>query len=92
MKGARDPELDRLEAKAFSAHIAYIKAYRRVRDYRVSKAGIAVGDIVIKGGVEYKITSIDASFERPWVKGSPRRKSGEWGTAIRSLYGDWKKA
>ena len=59
---------------------------------RQEKAGVYVGDIVQKGGKLYRVTDVNTHWEgKPWLKGSPQRKDGSYGTAERNLFSDWTK-
>ena len=53
--------------------------------------GVTVGSIVIgRDGQDYRVTSIQSSWQTPWLKGNPRKKDGTWGNTERHLYDDWK--
>ena len=56
---------------------------------------IELGTIVIYKKKQYKICHIQIPFglslDKPWVKGNPLNKDGNYGIAERNLYGDWSK-
>ena len=60
---------------------------------RLKRAGVAIGDIVIRRGERYRVAEIDVQFwgGKPWVKGNPTKKDGTFGTALRSLFSEWEK-
>lgn len=68
-------------------------AEQRLTDAKIAICGIAIGDIVVKGGKRYRVTDIDVSWTTspPWLKGIQQLKDGSWGTASRNLYGRWTK-
>lgn len=69
------------------------KAERKSLEEKIAriKFKVEIGDIVDGGdGKEYRVTSIDPRWSRPWVKGNPRKKDGTWGTSERYLYDVWK--
>lgn len=57
-------------------------------------AGVTVGDVVKHhryGDVLVTSVEILSSTMQPWVKGTPKKKDGEWSTAVRSLFAEWSK-
>lgn len=56
-----------------------------------SKYGVAIGSVVLdKGGDEYRVVAIDANWDKPWLIGNPKKKSGVFGIAKRNLYSEWE--
>ena len=68
----------------------------KIRELRLAKArevyGVEVGAIVVDSkGNQYRVTSIvPDNWEKPWIKGNPRKVSGEFGILERHLYDDWE--
>lgn len=58
------------------------------------KFGVKAGAIVMYRGAEHLVTSVSPAHGRnkPWVYGRKKVKSGEWGTRISLLSGDWSIA
>lgn len=57
---------------------------------KCKKAGIRIGDVVLYKGKQHKVVSIDTTWRKPWLTGHPQLANGEFGKAIRNLYGDWE--
>ena len=52
--------------------------------------GIEIGTVVLdQSGKRHKITSIDTSWEKPWLTGNPEKKDGTFGKSERNLYSHW---
>ena len=88
--------LDKLkeEKKALKSRLSELNKEIRIEELKVieDKYGVSVGCIVKGGdGKDYKITSIDPSHGRPWLKGNPRKKDGTFGVAERNIYKCWEK-
>ena len=83
----REKEL-RLELDGVNVEIKDIKLQMAESEY-----GVNIGSIVIYKGHEFKVTAIHPwkSFanDKPWVKGLPKKKNGEFGKAAHDLYGLW---
>lgn len=61
---------------------------------REAAAGVTVGDIVThKKYGEVRVTQVEtwSGTMRPWVKGTPKKKDGEWSTQVRHLFAEWSK-
>lgn len=57
--------------------------------------GIAEGVVVTYNGKRFKVAHVDTRFytdAKPWLRGYPMKKNGEWGTALRNLYSGWEIA
>ena len=75
------------------------RTYDELRAAQVEAAPVKVGDIVRHAKLgeclvrQVKFTTTAGAgadaWRRPWVVASPRRKSGEFGTAQRNLFSSW---
>lgn len=56
--------------------------------------GVKVGsEIMDEDGKMYIVSDIDTSWntiEKPFLKGHPERKNGEWSKAVNYIYGNWE--
>lgn len=54
--------------------------------------GVKAGSIVKdRKGVEYKVTLVNTRFSgKPWLTGTPKKKDGTFGVAVRNIYGEWE--
>ena len=55
------------------------------------EAGVHVGDIVLRKGVEYRVTKVETWANPPWLYGVPKKKDGPWGIQKKCLYKEWSK-
>ena len=87
--------LDELEKekKDLQDKLSTINAKIKTEKLRLAEKeyGVMVG-CVVKGrdNKQYKVTSIDTSWRRPWVKGNPMKKDGSWSKAELNVCGDWE--
>ncbi|VVE07431.1 hypothetical protein [Pandoraea sputorum] len=65
---------------------------QELREERIRKCGVNIGDIVLYRGEEFRVAGIDVTEYRMWLIGNPRKKNGEFGNAVRNLYTDWTLA
>lgn len=56
--------------------------------------GVKPGVIVVYRGKDHRVVKVEPrSFTddcKPWVTGSPMKKDGTFGTAVRLLFDDWE--
>lgn len=67
-------------------------AKQRLLAAQIAACSVKIGDVVKYRGVEHRVTAINPGFCKEWLSGNPRKKNGEWGTAVRNLYSDWEKS
>lgn len=65
---------------------------RELRNERIRKAGVNIGDIVLHRGEEFRVAGIEVSAYSMWLTVNPRKKNGEFGNAVRNLYTNWTLA
>jgi hypothetical protein len=59
---------------------------------RLSRAGVAVGDIVISQGARFRVAKVHPyGWGKSAVTGNPTKKDGTFGGALRCLGGNWEK-
>lgn len=66
------------------------RKHELLREERERNCGVRIGDIVIYMDEEYRVAEVDPqSWGGAWVRGNPKKKNGEFGNQIRSLYSGW---
>lgn len=86
-------EIDALKSRVGDLRRQLREAEKRLLKAEIAAAPVKIGDVVTYRGTEHRVVEvIPQSWGEPWVKGNPKKKDGTWGTALRSLYKDWKLA
>jgi len=86
-------DIEALEAEVNRLRSELRAAEDRLTEAKTAICGVSIGDIVVRKGVQYRVCEIDVHWAHspPWLKGNQKLKNGEWGTAERNLYNEWKK-
>lgn len=88
-----DTLLTRLERreKELREELSKVNREIEVERLRIAKDEykVEIGLIVVHRGEDYKVVGISFGYGKPWLKGNPRRKDGNFGTSTRNLYSDW---
>jgi hypothetical protein len=84
-------EIAMLEAKVKSLRAELDDYTNLLHNAKVAAAGVSLGDVVVSKGKRYRVSSIDPSWDKAWVKGNPERKDGTFGTAERHLFENWER-
>jgi hypothetical protein len=74
-------DIEALEAEVKRLGDELEAAEQRLTDAKIAICGVAIGDIVVRGGKRYRVTNIDVSWATspPWLKGVQQLKDGSWG-------------
>lgn len=80
----------RRREEALIIELNQVRAAIQTREVELS--GVTLGQIVRnkKDNKLYRVVEIDAKWMRPWLKGSPQKADGSFGTSIRHLFDNWE--
>lgn len=83
------------QEKALVEQLSNVRA--EIKEKKLARAeadsGVRAGCIVCYRGVEHRVIEVDTHWrerDKPWVTGTPKRKDGTFGTAVRNLYAEWE--